>query len=93
MYSHLKGLNIDESNLEKLENVLKYIFESNGGNIPIEISIIDYDDSIKVNIKDEGKMDIFKDNADFSDDEQISYSEVLGFNNVMFTDFKHSQNC
>lgn len=93
MYSHLKGLNIDESNLEKLENVLKYIFESNGGNIPIEISIIDYDDSIKVNIKDEGKMDIFKDNADFSDDEQISYSEVLGFNNVMFTVFKHSQNC
>lgn len=88
MYSHLKDLNIDNSNLDKLENVLKYIFESNGGNIPIEIYIIDFDDCIKVNIKDEGKMEIFKDNPDFSNDEQITYSEVLGFNNVMFTVLK-----
>lgn len=88
MYSHLKDLNIDNSNLDKLENVLKYIFESNGGNIPIEIYIIDFDDCIKVNIKDEGKMEIFKNNPDFSNDEQITYSEVLGFNNVMFTVLK-----
>lgn len=88
MYSHLKDLNIDNSNLDKLVNVLKYIFESNGGNIPIEIYIIDFDDCIKVNIKDEGKMEIFKNNPDFSNDEQITYSEVLGFNNVMFTVLK-----
>lgn len=88
MYSYLKGLNIDNSNLDKLENLLKYIFDSNGGNIPIEISIIDFDDCIKVNIKDEGKIGIFKGNTDFSNNEQITYSEVLGFNNLMFTILK-----
>lgn len=88
MDNHLKCLDVDDSDCKKLDDVLKYIFESNGGTILLNILIIDYDDCIIINIKDEGKREIIRDNAEFSDDEQIDSSEVLGFNNVKLTLFK-----
>lgn len=88
MYNHLKELNVYVPDLKKLDGILKCIFEGNGGNVLLNILIIDYDDHIIINIKDEGKRDIIKGNAEFSRDEQIDYSEVLGFNNVKLTLFK-----
>lgn len=88
MHDHLKSLNVDDSDRKKLDELLKYIFESNGGNILLNILVIDYDDCIIINIKDDGKREIIRDNAIFLDDEQIDCSEVLGFNNVKLTIFK-----
>lgn len=85
MYNHLKDLNVDNADCEKLEKILEYISKNNDDNIRIEILIIDYEDNITINIKDEGKKEIIKNNPEFSNDEQINCSEVLGFNNIKLT--------
>ena len=51
----------------------------------VEILLIDYEDNITVNMKDEGKREVMKSiEKDFSDD-NIKVSEVLGFNNIEYT--------
>ena len=82
IYNHLRSLGAE---LRKLESLIEYIFENNEDNILIDVVIIDYNDSITVNLKDEGKKDIIKDNPEFSGDDDISCSEVFGFNNIKLT--------
>ena len=84
MFSHLKTLGFSDKILNEINNLIEYIFKSNEENIFLEVLLIDYDEKISVNIKDEGKREIIKDNAEFSDNDNISYSEVLGFNNVEY---------
>ena len=84
MFSHLRTLEVSDKILNEINNLIEYIFKSNEENIFLEVLLIDYDEKISVNIKDEGKREIIKDNAEFSDNDNISYSEVLGFNNVEY---------
>lgn len=85
MFTHLKSLNADSSSCETLDNLINKIFESNNEKIFIEVVLIDYDDKITVNMKDEGKREVTKDiQKDFSDD-NLNFSEVLGFNNIEYT--------
>ena len=82
MHTHLKSLNVDERYCEKLDKILELIFKGNGSNVLVEVLIIDYGNTVTVNIKDDGKRDIIKNNAEFSNDKEIFCSEVLGLNNV-----------
>ena len=84
MFSHLKSLNVDGSYLETLDRIINTIFDTNYGKVHVEILLIDYDDRITVNMKDEGKREVIKNiEKDFSDD-NIKVSEVLGFNNIEY---------
>ncbi len=85
MFDYLNGLNTSNSECEKLDEILEYLFENNEDDIFVEILIIDYDNNISINIKDEGKREIIRDNVEFSNDEHINSSEVLGLNNVELT--------
>ncbi len=85
MSSHLMGLNADKTDLDKLNAILDKIFDDNDGDIIIEVLVIDYDDNINVNIKDEGKgsiLDEVKKEIELSDD--VKYSQTLGFNNIEY---------
>lgn len=82
MHAYLKSLNIDERYCEKVDKIVKLIFEGNEDNVLVDVLIINYGDTITVNIKDDGKRDIIKDNAELSSDKEIFCSEVLGLNNV-----------
>lgn len=85
MYNHLKTLNVDSSSLETLEKIINTIFDSNDEKMHVEILLVDYDDKIAVNMKDEGKREVMKDiERSFSQD-NIKVSEVLGFNNIEYT--------
>ena len=85
MSSHLMGLNADKTDLDKINAILDKIFDDNDGDIIIEVLVIDYDDNINVNIKDEGKgsiLDEVKKEIELSDD--VKYSQTLGFNNIEY---------
>ena len=85
MSSHLIGLNADKSGLNKLNIILDKIFDENDDDIIIEVLIIDYDDNIKVNIKDDGKENIFNEVKKEKElIEDVKYSQTLGFNNIEY---------
>ncbi|WP_405294712.1 MATE family efflux transporter, partial [Methanobrevibacter sp.] len=85
LYNHLKTLNVDSASLETLKKIINTIFDSNDEKVHIEILLVDYDDKIAVNMKDEGKREVLKDiERSFSQD-NVKVSEVLGFNNIEYT--------
>ena len=85
MYNHLKTLNVDSSSLETLEKIINTIFDSNDEKVHVEILLVDYDDKIAVNMKDEGKREVLKDIEKSFSQDSIKVSEVLGFNNIEYT--------
>lgn len=85
MFNHLKTLKVDSSSLKTLDNIINTIFNSNDEKVHVEVLLVDYDDKIAVNMKDEGKREVMKDiERSFSQD-NIKVSEVLGFNNIEYT--------
>lgn len=85
MFNHLKTLNVNDSSFETLDNIINTIFESNGDEVHIEILLIDYDDKIAVNMKDEGKREVLKSIEKKFSDDNVKVSEVMGFNNIEYT--------
>lgn len=84
MLNHLRTLKVSDDACNEINNLIEHIFKSNEENVFLEVLLIDYDEKISINIKDEEKREIIKNNAEFSDNDNISYSEVLGFNNVEY---------
>ena len=84
IFGHLKSLNVDDSSLETLNRIINTIFDSNGDSIQIEFLIIDFDDKISINLKDEGKTEVMKNIEKSFSDENIKVSEVLGLNNIEY---------
>ena len=84
MFNHLEGLNVDGSSIETLGNILDTVFDSNDGNVHVEILLIDYGDKIIINMKDEGKREVMKDIEKSFSEDNIKVSEVLGFNNIEY---------
>ena len=58
--NHLKSLNVDETQCEDIELVFDYLFDNNINDTIVEALIINYDDKITVNIKDNGKSGFFE---------------------------------
>ncbi|MBR6023663.1 MAG: hypothetical protein IK044_01700 [Methanobrevibacter sp.] len=85
MFNHLKTLNVDSSSLKTLDNIINTIFDSNDEKVHVEILLIDYDDKIAVNMKDEGKREVLKDIEKSFSQDNVKVSEVLGFNNIEYT--------
>lgn len=84
MFTHLKTLNAGDETCNEINNLIEYIFKTNKDNVSLEILLIDYGEKISVNIKDEGKREILKNNSEFSGNENISCSEFLGINNTEY---------
>lgn len=84
MFSHLESLNADNSSIETLDKIINTIFDSNNEKVHVEILLIDYDDKITVNMKDEGKREVMKDIEKSFSQDNIKVSEVLGFNNIEY---------
>ena len=84
MFNHLESLNVDNLSIETLGNIINTIFDSNNGNVHVEILLIDYDDKITINMKDEGKREVMKDIEKSFSQDNIKVSEVLGFNNIEY---------
>ena len=86
---HLADINADDESFTIMDELVDAIFRFNDNNVIVELLIIDYDDRISINIKDEGKQDL-KNNidAELSDNENIKFTEVLGFNNVEYESIK-----
>ena len=84
--SYLKDLNADENNCKDVEIILNYLFEHNSEKTVVEILVINYDDNITVNIKDNGKKGLFEDikKEIGSNKDNIKYTNVLGFNNIKY---------
>lgn len=84
MFNHLKSLDIDPISCETLNQIINRIFELNDDGLSIEILLIDYDDRIVVNMKDEGKREVMRDiETSFSQD-NVKVSEVMDFNNIEY---------
>ena len=57
----------------------------------MEIMVIDYDDNVNVNINDMGKEGLFDEiKKQVSDDENLKFTNVLGFNNFEYVINKKS---
>jgi len=84
MFNHLKSLNADETYCETLNQIINFIFESNDDNVSIEALLIDYDDRIVVNMKDEGKREVMADIEKTFSSENVKVSEVLDLNNIEY---------
>lgn len=80
----LKSLNADEAYCETLNQIINFIFESNNDNVSIEVLLIDYDDRIVVNMKDEGKREVMADIEKRFSSENVKVSEVLDLNNIEY---------
>ncbi|MBQ6345889.1 MAG: hypothetical protein IJI96_07230 [Methanobrevibacter sp.] len=85
MFNHLRSLNVDSSSFETLDKILDTIFDSNDEKVHVEILLIDYDDKITVNMKDEGKREVLQHIGKSFSQDSIKVSEVLGFNNIEYT--------
>ena len=84
LFNHLKSLDIDPTFCETLNQIINRIFELNDDGLSIEILLIDYDDRIVVNMKDEGKREVMRDiETSFSQD-NVKVSEVMDFNNIEY---------
>jgi O-antigen/teichoic acid export membrane protein len=84
MFSHLESLNADSSSIETLDKIINTIFDSNNEKVHVEILLIDYDEKITINMKDEGKREVMKDIEKSFSKDNIKVSEVLGFNNIEY---------
>lgn len=85
MFNHLKTLDVDSSSLETLDKIINTIFDSNNEKVHIEILVVDYNDKIAINMKDEGKREVIKNIEKSFLQDSIKVSEVLGFNNIEYT--------
>ena len=82
---HLKTLDLDDSSTKTIVKLVDEIFRYNNNDVAMEVLIVDYDDNITVNIKDEGKKNIWEDiSKDILDNKDIKFTEVLGFNNTEY---------
>ncbi len=77
-------MNADEAYCETLNQIINFIFESNNDNVSIEVLLIDYDDRIVVNMKDEGKREVMADIEKRFSSENVKVSEVLDLNNIEY---------
>ena len=86
MHEHLKSINVDDASCRLTDKLIDDIFRFNDNDVIIEVLIIDYEEKISINIKDEGKQNFNKNiDKELSDNKDIKFTEVLGFNNVEYT--------
>ena len=77
MFNHLKTLNVDSSSLETLDKIINTIFDSNDEKVHVEVLLVDYDDKITVNMKDEVKREVMKEIERSFLQDNIKVSEVF----------------
>lgn len=85
MFNYLNSLNVDKSDVDCLNLIVNKILSENSEDINVEVLVIDYDDNVNVNIKDEGKDNIFDEiKKEVTLNDNVKYSQTLGFNNIEY---------
>lgn len=85
MQEHLTNINVDGESIKTVNKLVDDIFQYNDNDVIIELLVINYDDNISIDIKDEGKQNFNKSiDKVLSDNENIKFTEVLGFNNIEY---------
>ena len=83
--NHLKSLDVDEARCGDMESILNGIFDNNTEDIVVEVVIINHDDNVHIDIKDNGKSDFFENiKKEVSNPDALKFIEVLGFNNMEY---------
>ena len=84
--NHLNSLNADETQLRDLKHIFDFLFDYNSEDIIVEALVIDYNDRISINIKDDGKSGYFEDiKKELASPESLKSIGVLGFNNMEYS--------
>ena len=83
--SHLMSLGCKEEECKNVESILNYIFDNNEEDVSVEVLVINYEDNIAVNIKDTGKEGLFEEIKKEVCDDDLKFTNVLGFNNIGYT--------
>ena len=85
MFNYLNSLNVDKSDVDCLNLIVNKILSENSEDINVEVLVIDYDDNVNVNIKDDGKDNIFDEiKKEVTLNDNVKYSQTLGFNNIEY---------
>ncbi len=83
LFNYLNDLNVNKKYCTALDKVFNNIYDSNDENIVVEIVIIDDEDKIAIDVKDEGKSDILENiEKDLSLGDALKCTKVLGLNDT-----------
>ena len=83
--NHLKSLNVDETKCRDMESILNCLFDNNDEDLVVEVLIINNEDNVHIDIKDNGKLDFFDNiKKQISNPDALKFIEVLGFNNLEY---------
>ena len=81
---HLKNLNANEEFCNNTNKLFNIIFDTNPHDTYVEVLVIDYNDSIHVDIKYDGEKENLEDIKHSFPENLLKYAEVLGFNTIEY---------
>ena len=81
---HLKNLNANEEFCNNANKLFDIILDTNPHDTYVEVLVIDYNDSIHVDIKYDGEKENLEDIKHSFPENLLKYAEVLGFNTIEY---------
>ena len=81
---HLKNLNADDEFCDNANKIFDVIFDTNPHGTYVEVLVIDYKDSIHVDIKYDGEKENLEHLKHNFPKDLLKYAEVLGFNTIEY---------
>ncbi|MBO6274443.1 MAG: hypothetical protein J6M91_02725, partial [Methanobrevibacter sp.] len=81
---HLKNLNADDEFCDNANKIFDVIFDTNPHGTYVEVLVIDYKDSIHVDIKYDGEKENLEHLKHKFPEDLLKYAEVLGFNTIEY---------
>ena len=81
---HLKNLNANEEFCNNANKLFNIILDTNPHDTYVEVLVIDYNDSIHVDIKYDGEKENLEDIKHSFPENLLKYAEVLGFNTIEY---------
>ena len=83
--NHLKSLNVDETKCGDVESILNCLFDNNSEDLIVEVLIINHEDNVHIDIKDNGNSGFFENiKNEVSNPDALKFIEVLGFNDMEY---------
>ncbi len=82
--AHLKNLNASDEFCDNLDKIFEVIFDTNPHDTYVEVLVIDYDDTIHVDVKYDGEHENLEHLKHTFPEGLFKYAEVLGFNTIEY---------
>ena len=81
---HLKNLNANEEFCKNTNKIFDVILDTNPSGTYVEVLVIDYDESIHLDIKYNGEQENLEHLKENFPEGLLKYAEVLGFNTIEY---------